>query len=48
MPGNIIKINNSDELSWYVGDSKMEELIAFLNKIGFNYNNLDGDEDAGT
>jgi len=35
MPGNIIKINNSDELLWYVGDSKMELLIAFLNEIGF-------------
>jgi len=35
MPGNIIKINNNDELKWYVGDSKMEELIKFLNKIGF-------------
>lgn len=35
MPGNIIRINNSDELEWYVGDSKMEKLIKYLNKIGF-------------
>lgn len=35
MPGNIIKINNSKELEWYVGDNRMEELIEFLNKIGF-------------
>lgn len=34
MPGNIVEINNSKELSWYVGDSKMKELIAFLDKIG--------------
>jgi len=34
MPGNIVKINSSEELAWYVGDSKMEELIKFLNEIG--------------
>ncbi|MHA1302247.1 MAG: hypothetical protein ACTSPI_00905 [Candidatus Heimdallarchaeaceae archaeon] len=35
MPGNIIKINNFDNLEWYVGDSKMEYLIKILNEIGF-------------
>lgn len=35
MPGNIVKINNSDELEWYVGDSKMKSLIEFLDKIGY-------------
>jgi len=35
MPGNIIKINNFDELEWYVGDSKMKKLIKYLDKIGF-------------
>jgi hypothetical protein len=34
MPGNIIKINNSDKLSWYVGDSKLVELMEYLNKVG--------------
>jgi len=33
MPGNIITINNADE--WYVGDSKMYELLEWLNKKGF-------------
>ena len=32
MPGNIITINGVEE--WYVGDSKMEQLLALLNKIG--------------
>ena len=35
MPGNIIKINGSKKLSWYVGDSKMKKVIAYLDKIGF-------------
>lgn len=30
MPGNTIKINNHDFLEWYVGDSKMEELLTWL------------------
>ena len=34
MPGNIIQINRAKELEWYVGDSKMEDLIEYLNKIG--------------
>ena len=38
MPGNIIQINKAEELEWYVGDSKMEDLIAYLNKIGFPMN----------
>ena len=33
MPGNIININSSIE--YYVGDSKMDELMAWLNKNGF-------------
>ena len=28
MPGNIVKINDYDRLEWYVGDSRMGELIA--------------------
>ena len=35
MPGNMIKINDSDDLSWYVGDSKMEELIKWLSENGY-------------
>lgn len=34
MPGNTVKINKSKEFEWYVGDSKMEELIKYLDKIG--------------
>ena len=34
MPSNIIQINYSDQLTWEVGDSKMDDLIAHLNKIG--------------
>lgn len=34
MPGNIVTINNSKELQWYVGDSKMPEVIDCLNKVG--------------
>lgn len=30
MPGNTIKINNYDSLEWYVGDSKIEELLTWL------------------
>ena len=32
MPGNIISINGNDE--WYVGDSKMPDLLKFLKKVG--------------
>lgn len=34
MPGNIVTINSSKSLEWYVGDSKMEELISWLNENG--------------
>jgi len=34
MPGNTIRINESDDLDWYIGDSKMEELIEWLDKNG--------------
>jgi hypothetical protein len=34
MPGNTVKINNVDELEWYVGDSKMDSLIEYLDKFG--------------
>ena len=35
MPGNIVRINNDDELEWYVGDSKMEKLIILLDELGW-------------
>ena len=35
MPGNIIQINSTKELEWYVGDSKMDDLINYLDEIGF-------------
>ena len=34
MPGNSIKINGCSELEWYVGDSRMEELISTLDELG--------------
>ena len=34
MAGNTIKINNFDGLEWYVGDSKMDELTAWLEENG--------------
>ena len=35
MPGNLVVINGSEGFTWYVGDSKMDELIRFLHEIGF-------------
>ena len=35
MPGNLVVINGSKGLTWYVGDSKMDDLIEFLHKVGF-------------
>ena len=34
MPSNLIVINYSDELTWVVGDSKMDDLITYLDKVG--------------
>ncbi len=34
MPGNTVKINNLNTLEWYVGDSKMDELMEWLNVNG--------------
>ena len=32
--GNTVKINNLKNLEWYVGDSKMDELVAWLDENG--------------
>lgn len=40
MPGNTIRINKSVDLDWYVGDSKMEELIEWLNENGIKRDDL--------
>ena len=37
MAGNIITINGSKDLSWYVADSQMKKLVTFLGKIGFRW-----------
>lgn len=34
MPGNTVKINNSKNHEWYVGDSKMDELMQWLHDNG--------------
>lgn len=34
MPGNLVQINDSKELMWYVGDSQIDELIEWLNVHG--------------
>jgi len=41
MPSNVISINRSDDLSWILGDSKMDGLIEYLNKYGCKYNEDD-------
>lgn len=45
MPANVITINatypiKDDDLAWVVPDSKMEELIELLNKIGDKYQDV--------
>jgi len=34
MPGNSVRINGGETLNWYVGDSRMDALIAYLDEIG--------------
>jgi len=34
VPTNTVKINNSDDFEWAVGDSKMTELIKWLEENG--------------
>jgi len=34
MPGNTVRINKRDELEWYVGDSKIDQVIDLLNNVG--------------
>ena len=46
MPGNIIQINHSKKLEWYVGDSKMDNLIEHLDKIGFRTSEEEDKENA--
>jgi len=41
LPSNIIRINGAKELEWYVGDSKMEDLIKYLNEVGLPANEND-------
>ena len=41
MPGNTVKINNFDGLEWYVGDSRMEELISWLDENGVKTEDTD-------
>ena len=36
MPGNIIRINDSDSLEFYVGDSKMSGLLRWLKRHAFS------------
>lgn len=40
MPGNTIRINESIDLDWYVGDSKMDDLINWLNENGLKRNDF--------
>ena len=34
MSGNTVKINNSDLYEWYVGDSKIDDVVAYLDANG--------------
>jgi len=42
MPSNIVTLNRAKELEWYVGDSKMDDLIKHLDEVGFR--NTDEDD----
>ena len=46
MSGNIIRINGSINLEWYVEGSKMEDLINFLNTVGFKRDEVEYDEES--
>ena len=39
MPGNTVMINNADGMEWYVGDSKIDEVIEKLNRVGSKMDN---------
>jgi hypothetical protein len=41
MSGNTVKINNTNELNWYVGDSKIDELMEWLDKNAEKISNKD-------
>jgi hypothetical protein len=41
MPGNTIKINDSENLEWYIGDSFMDVLINWLDNHGVKTNDYD-------
>ena len=41
MAGNTIRINNFVGLEWYVGDSKMDELTAWLEENGIKTEDAD-------
>jgi len=34
MGGNVVKINGSKKLTWFVDNTKMNDLMNYLNKIG--------------
>ena len=38
MPGNTVRINNSDDLEWDVSDKYMVKLIKWLNEYGSKTN----------
>jgi len=44
MPGNIVQVNASKELEWYVGDSKMDALIRYLDEVGYRASEEDEKE----
>ena len=42
MPSNIIQINSTEELTWVIPDSKMEEIINKLDECGDKESSLEG------
>lgn len=48
MPSNIVKINNNDDFEWYVGDSKMEELIKWLEENGTRLKDIPTEQPEST
>ena len=34
MPGNLVTVNNCDEMEWYVGDSMLDAVVGVLDAMG--------------
>ena len=41
MLGNLVKINDSNAMRFYLGEKKMKRLMRFLKKHGYQYGNTE-------